>query len=41
MLDTIKGLTAIPLLFVYGLLAIPLFILEDIINFLIGDIEDE
>lgn len=37
MFDILKGLVALPFLFVYGLLAIPVSLLEN----LIGDVEYE
>lgn len=39
MFDILKGLIALPFLFVFGVLAIPMTILDTILNFLIGDIE--
>lgn len=39
--NVIRGLVAIPFMFVYGLLAIPMDILTIIIEFLTGDVEDE
>lgn len=39
MIDILKGLIALPFLFVFGLLAIPMTILDIVLNFLIGDIE--
>ena len=39
MIDILKGLIGLPLLFVYGLLAIPVIILDNALNFLIGDVE--
>ena len=39
MIDILRGLIALPLLFVYGLLTIPMTILDVVLNFLIGDIE--
>lgn len=39
MIDILRGLIALPLLFVFGLLAIPMIILDVVLNFLIGDVE--
>lgn len=38
--NVIRGLVAIPFIFVYGLLALPMDILTIVIEFLTGDVED-
>lgn len=40
MIDILRGLIAIPFIFVYGLLAIPMDILTIVIEFLTGDVDD-
>lgn len=39
--NVIRGLIAIPFIFVYGLLAIPIDILTIVIEILTGDVDDE
>ena len=39
--DVLRGLVAIPFIFVYGLLAIPMDILTIAIEILTGDVDDE